>query len=84
MALLALSPYPTVPTAQGRFYLVGVFMTVTRKLALVSQPVDVNLITIKTVVPDSRLGEIYGEACPFLVLMQCVRVIPCLFIGGVT
>jgi C4-dicarboxylate transporter DctM subunit len=57
----------------------GVFMTVNMELALITPPVGLNLFVINTIVPDSKLGEVYRGVLPFIVLMLVFLVVLYLF-----
>lgn len=57
----------------------GVFMTVNMELALITPPVGLNLFVINTIVPDSRLGEVYRGVWPFIVIMMLFLVVLYLF-----
>jgi C4-dicarboxylate transporter DctM subunit len=57
----------------------GVFMTVNMELALITPPVGLNLFVINTIVPDSKLGEVYRGVLPFIVIMMLFLVVLYLF-----
>jgi C4-dicarboxylate transporter DctM subunit len=53
----------------------GVFLTINMELALITPPVGLNLFVINTIVPDSKLGEVYRGVWPFIVLMILTLVV---------
>lgn len=57
----------------------AVFLTVNMELALITPPVGLNLFVINTIVPDSKLGEVYRGVWPFLVIMCSFLLILCIF-----
>lgn len=57
----------------------AVFLTVNMELALITPPVGLNLFVINTIVPDSKLGEVYWGVWPFLVIMCFFLVLLCFF-----
>jgi C4-dicarboxylate transporter, DctM subunit len=57
----------------------GVFMTVNMELALITPPVGLNLFVINTIVPDSKLGEVYRGVLPFIVIMMLFLIVLYLF-----
>ena len=57
----------------------AVFLTVNMELALITPPVGLNLFVINTIVPDSKLGEVYGGVWPFLVIMCFFLLVLCFF-----
>jgi len=57
----------------------AVFLTVNMELALITPPVGLNLFVINTIVPDSKLGEVYRGVWPFLVIMCSFLLILCFF-----
>ena len=57
----------------------GVFLTVNMELALITPPVGLNLFVINTIVPDSKLGEVYKGVWPFIVIMILFLVVLYLF-----
>jgi C4-dicarboxylate transporter DctM subunit len=62
----------------------GVFLTINMELALITPPVGLNLFVINTIVPDSKLEEVYKGVWPFIVIMILSVVIYYLFPGTAT
>jgi C4-dicarboxylate transporter DctM subunit len=62
----------------------GVFMTVNMELALITPPVGLNLFVVNTIVPDSKLGEVYKGVWPFILLMLLFLIVLYLFPGMAT
>ncbi|HNS14633.1 MAG TPA: TRAP transporter large permease [Syntrophorhabdaceae bacterium] len=57
----------------------AVFLTVNMELALITPPVGLNLFVINTIVPDSKLGEVYWGVWPFLAIMCFFLILLCFF-----
>lgn len=62
----------------------GVFLTINMELALVTPPVGLNLFVINTIVPDSKLEEVYKGVWPFIVIMILSVMIYYFFPGTAT
>jgi C4-dicarboxylate transporter, DctM subunit len=57
----------------------GVFLTINMELALITPPVGLNLFVINTIVPESKLEEVYQGVWPFILLMILSLVVIYLF-----
>ena len=79
MVILTPILYPVVLQLKIDPIWFGVFMTVNMELALITPPVGLNLFVINTIVPDSKLGEVYRGVLPFIVIMMLFLVVLYLF-----
>jgi C4-dicarboxylate transporter, DctM subunit len=79
MVILTPILYPVVLDLKIDPIWFGVFMTVNMELALITPPVGLNLFVINTIVPDSKLGEVYRGVWPFIVIMITFLILLYLF-----
>ena len=79
MVILTPILYPLVLNLKIDPIWFGVYMTVNMELALITPPVGLNLFVINTIVPDSKLGEVYQGVWPFIVIMMLFLVLLYLF-----
>jgi C4-dicarboxylate transporter DctM subunit len=79
MVLLTPILYPVVLLLNIDPIWFGVFLTVNMELALITPPVGLNLFVINTIVPDSKLGEVYRGVWPFIVIMMLFIIVLYLF-----
>ncbi len=79
MVILTPILYPLVLNLKIDPIWFGVYMTVNMELALITPPVGLNLFVINTIVPDSKLGEVYEGVWPFIIIMMFFLVLLYLF-----
>ena len=79
MVILTPILYPLVLNLKIDPIWFGVFMTVNMELALITPPVGLNLFVINTIVPDSKLGEVYRGVWPFIIIMIIFLILLYLF-----